>query len=83
MSDVVITGYGAITPIGLGVEAFADGLKSGACGVGTIDLFDASAYRSSLAGQIRGDIRTEAVRERAAAAGVPLQTRYGLSLIHI
>ena len=77
MSDVVITGYGVITPIGLGVEAFAAGLKSGACGVGTIDLFDASAYRSSLAGQIRGDIRTDAVRERAAAAGVPLQTRYG------
>ncbi|MCO4772011.1 MAG: beta-ketoacyl-[acyl-carrier-protein] synthase family protein [Deltaproteobacteria bacterium] len=81
MTDVVITGYGAITPIGLGVEDFAAGLRGGACGVGTIDLFDASAYRSSLGGQIRGDIRTEAVRARCQAAGVPLQTRYGRTAV--
>lgn len=77
MSDVVITGYGAVTPIGLGTEAFAAGLRSGACGVGEIELFDASRYRSSLGGQILQDVRTEQARELSRRAGVPLQTRYG------
>jgi 3-oxoacyl-[acyl-carrier-protein] synthase II len=77
MTDVVITGFGAVTPIGVGTEAFGQGLRAGACGVGTIDLFDASAYRSALGGQIRQDVRTDALRELATAVGVPLQTRYG------
>ena len=74
---VVITGYGAVTPIGVGLPDFAAGLRSGACGVGEISLFDASAYRSSRGAEVQGDPRTDALREAARATGIPLQTRYG------
>ncbi len=76
-ASVVITGYGAVTPIGVGVQAFARGLRAGDCGVGDITLFDASAYRSSKGSEIREDVRTEEMRAASAACGVPLQTRYG------
>jgi len=77
MSGVVITGFGVVSPIGLGVDAFSHALRAGACGVSTIDLFDASAYRSALGGQIKADVRTEHARALCEAAGVPMQTRYG------
>ena len=77
MRRVVITGMGAVTPIGLGLDAYTAGLREGACGVGEIDLFDASKYRSSVAGQIRGDIRTPALRAASAATGIPLHRRVG------
>ena len=74
---VVITGMGAVTSIGAGLHAYEAGLRSGACGVGEIDLFDASEYRSSVAGQIRDDVRTPELRSAAASAGIHLTTRYG------
>ena len=76
-ASVVITGFGAVTPIGVGVDAYSRGLRAGDCGVGDITLFDASEYRSSKGAEIRGDVRTDAIRAAATATGVPLQTRYG------
>ncbi len=38
--DVAITGLGAVTPIGVGREAFWQGLMAGRCGVGTVRAFD-------------------------------------------
>jgi len=77
VTSVVVTGMGVAAPVGVGLEAYGRGLRAGDCGVGTIDLFDASAYRSSVAGQIRGDVRTPAVRAAARATGVRLTTRQG------
>lgn len=80
MSDrasVVVTGFGAVTPIGVGVEAFAAGLRAGDCGVGEITLFDASAYRSSKGAEVGEDPRTDAMRAAARLTGINLQTRYG------
>ena len=37
---VVITGLGAVTPIGNTVEEFWNGVRKGACGIGTITKFD-------------------------------------------
>lgn len=39
---VVITGLGAVTPIGNTVEEFWNGVHKGACGIGTITKFDLS-----------------------------------------
>lgn len=50
---VVITGLGSINALGAGVEAFAAGLREGRSGIGRISLFDASAYRSTWAAEIR------------------------------
>lgn len=43
---VVITGIGAVTPIGLGAEPFSDALLSGVCGIRNISRFDVSRFKS-------------------------------------
>lgn len=51
---VVVTGMGAITPIGLSVEAFWDNIKKGTIGFAPITRFDASGYKASLAAEVKG-----------------------------
>jgi 3-oxoacyl-[acyl-carrier-protein] synthase II len=50
---VVITGVGAVTPIGIGATAFWDALSKGNSGVGTISLFDVSGFRSQKAAEVK------------------------------
>jgi 3-oxoacyl-[acyl-carrier-protein] synthase II len=49
---VVVTGMGAITPVGIGVEAFWAGLLAGQSGGGPITLFDASQHRTRIAAEV-------------------------------
>lgn len=51
---VVITGLGAITPLGLTVEDYWQGLISGRSGIGPITLFDAASYPVKVAAEIKG-----------------------------
>lgn len=51
---VVVTGMGAITPIGLSVEEFWSSVKQGKTGFGTITKFDASEYKCHLAAEVKG-----------------------------
>lgn len=51
---VVVTGMGAITPIGLSVEEFWNGVKEGKTGFGEITKFDASEYKCKLAAEVKG-----------------------------
>lgn len=51
---VVVTGMGAITPIGLSVEEFWNGVKEGRTGFGEITKFDASEYKCKLAAEVKG-----------------------------
>ncbi len=51
---VVITGMGAVTPIGNNIEEFWDGLKSGRCGIDFIKSFDASECKTKIAGELKG-----------------------------
>ncbi|WP_270168265.1 beta-ketoacyl-ACP synthase II [Paenibacillus sp. SYP-B4298] len=53
MERTVITGMGAITPLGNDVDSFWAGLVSGRSGITRITSFDVSAYKSQIAGQIR------------------------------
>lgn len=50
---VVVTGMGAITPIGLNVEEFWEGIKQGKTGFAPITRFDASEYRCKLAAEVK------------------------------
>ena len=50
---VVITGLGAITPIGNNVEEFWKGIKEGKCGIDEITEFDASNFKVKLAGEVK------------------------------
>lgn len=51
---VVITGLGAITPIGLSVSEFWDSCKKGVHGFGEITSFDTSDYKVKLAAEVKG-----------------------------
>ena len=49
---VVVTGMGAITPIGLTVEEFWESVKEQRIGFGPITKFDASEYKCKLAAEV-------------------------------
>ncbi len=51
---VVVTGLGAITPIGNTPTEYWEGLLSGRNGIGSITLFDASHHKSRIAGEVKG-----------------------------
>src|SRR6476659_6108699 len=51
---VVITGMGAITPLGNDVETFWSNLKNGVSGIHKIESFDTSAYECRIGGEVRG-----------------------------
>lgn len=51
---VVVTGMGAITPIGLSVEEFWKNVKEGTIGFGEITRFDTTDYKSKLAAEVKG-----------------------------
>ena len=63
---VVITGIGAITPIGIGVEGLWDGLRRGASAVRGITRFDPSPFRTRIAAQVDDFHPTDHIEERRA-----------------
>ena len=50
---VVITGFGVLAPNGTGLEAFWESLLAGRSGIGPITLFDASGFKSRIAGEVK------------------------------
>ena len=50
---VVVTGMGAITPIGNNVEEFFNGLIEGKCGIDNITLFDTEKFKVKLAAEVK------------------------------
>jgi 3-oxoacyl-[acyl-carrier-protein] synthase II len=50
---VVITGLGAISPVGIGKDEFWKGLLAGKCGIRRITRFDATDYSTQIAGEVK------------------------------
>ena len=50
---VVVTGLGAVTPIGNSVPEFWDNLRGGVSGVGPISLFDTSSVPVKMAAEVK------------------------------
>ena len=50
---VVVTGLGAVTPLGNDVESYWDGLKNGKNGIGQVTRFDASGLKAQLAAEVK------------------------------
>ena len=63
---VVITGMGAITPIGNSVEEFWNGIKEGKTGFGPITYFDTADYRCKLAAEVKGFDPTQYMDKKSA-----------------
>ncbi|HUH18289.1 beta-ketoacyl-ACP synthase II [Albibacterium sp.] len=54
MKRVVVTGIGALTPIGNDIKTFWDSLTNGKSGAGRITKFDPSAFRTQIACELKG-----------------------------
>lgn len=54
MKRVVVTGMGAITPLGLNVEDFWNGIKENKAGIDFITKFDTTAFKAKLAAEVKG-----------------------------
>lgn len=53
MKRVVITGLGAITPIGNNVDQFWNAIQNGICGIDKITHFDAGEFKCQIAGEVK------------------------------
>lgn len=51
---VVVTGMGALTPLGLNVQDFWEGLVAGKSGISRMTLFDPTGYPCTIAGEVKG-----------------------------
>jgi len=52
MRRVVLTGLGVVSPYGVGVQPFWEGLCSGRCAIRPITLFETDGFRSRIAGEV-------------------------------
>ncbi|MBQ4898847.1 beta-ketoacyl-ACP synthase II [Paenibacillus sp. Marseille-P2973] len=77
MDRVVVTGMGIVSPLGNEVETFWSNLKEGKSGISYIDLFDASAFGTRIAGQVR-DFDPEALFGRKEARKMDRFVQFGL-----
>ena len=66
MRRVVVTGMGAVTPIGLNVEEYWNGLKEGKTGFGEITYFDTTDFKVKIAAEVKGFEPTEYMDRKAA-----------------
>lgn len=63
---VVITGLGAITPVGIGTEAYWQALLAGRSGIGRITRFDPSEYTTQIAGEVKEFDPTQYIEKKEA-----------------
>jgi 3-oxoacyl-[acyl-carrier-protein] synthase II len=63
---VVVTGMGAITPIGNTVDEFWNSVKEGKCGIGEITKFDTTDYKVKIAAQVKDFVAKERMDFKAA-----------------
>lgn len=54
MNRVVVTGLGAVTPLGNSVQEFWEGLQQGRSGIARVASFDPSDFSSQIAGEVKG-----------------------------
>ena len=93
---VVVTGLGAVTPIGNNVEDFWAGIREGKVGIGPITKFDTTDYKVKIAAEVKDFNAKEVLGFKqakrlspfsqyavAAAKEAFAQSGIDLSLIHI
>lgn len=66
MRRVVVTGLGAVTPIGNNVEEFWNGIKAGKCGIDKVTLFDATDFKTQIAGEVKNFEPTDFIEKKDA-----------------
>ena len=75
LKRVVVTGLGAITPIGNNVSDFWENLVNGVSGAGPITHFDASLFKTQFACEVKNFEATKYI-DRKEARKMDLYTQY-------
>lgn len=75
---VVVTGLGAVTPIGIGVEAFWQGILEEKTGFAPISRFDATGYKCRLAAEVK-DFQPEQYMDRKTARRMELFSQFAVA----
>jgi 3-oxoacyl-[acyl-carrier-protein] synthase II len=78
MKRVVVTGLGALTPIGNTLAAYTEGLKNGVSGADKITLFDASLFKTQFACEVKG-FQPEDFMEKREVRRVDRFTQFALA----
>jgi 3-oxoacyl-[acyl-carrier-protein] synthase II len=75
---VVVTGLGVVSPVGIGVKTAWDNLIAGKSGIAQITKFDASAFASTIAGEVK-DFNAEDFIPAKDARRMDTFIQYGLA----
>ena len=75
---VVVTGLGAVTPIGIGMEAFWNGIKAEKTGFAPITNFDTADYKCKLAAEVK-DFKPEDHMDKKAARRMEAFCQYAVA----
>src|SRR5689334_15107212 len=76
---VVVTGLGALTPIGNDVESYWQGLVAGKSGSDFITKFDASKFRTKFAAEVKG-FSPELYMDKKEARKIDVFSQYALAV---
>ncbi len=78
LKRVVVTGIGALTPLGLTAEESWENLKKGVSGAGPITHFDASQFKTQFACEVKGFNANDFI-DRKEARKMDLYTQYAIA----
>lgn len=78
---VVITGLGAITPLGNDITTTWAGIQSGVCGIGPITHFDTTGWKASLAAEVK-DFQPELTIDKKEVRHMDRFTQFAVVAAH-
>jgi 3-oxoacyl-[acyl-carrier-protein] synthase II len=78
LKRVVVTGLGALTPLGNSVSAYWEGLKSGTSGAAPITRFDCSKFKTRFACEVK-NFDPETIMEKKEARKLDLFSQFGIA----
>ncbi len=78
-TEVVVTGYGVVSPIGIGAQAFWEALCAGASGIGRISTLDTSGLPVHVAGEVKDFDAKLYVRPRKSLKVMARDTQLGVA----
>jgi len=77
MRRVVVTGLGAVTPIGNNTEDFWKAIKNGECGIDRVSVFDPSEFKCQVAAEVKG-LNVEDFIDKKEARRMDKYTQFAL-----
>ena len=79
LKRVVVTGLGAVTPIGNSVSEYGDSLLKGVSGAGPITLFDASKFKTQFACEVKNFDPLKYFEKKLIKAGESVTFRFEIN----